>query len=374
MACMPHAPRLLLAALAVCAAAPSAAAAADATYHVKIAASGVWEEHERHDHGSGDVLTEDYRLGWAYVTEYDDVVFRDGRLASVGDVAIQKGSVAVETATQTDTGGGSGTRTTTCVADDEGHPTFWGAPRLEQDPLAGLSTETLVFRPAEHLLLQLACDDDTHVGIDLTRPPLLGNEPEMGTGPVDVNLAIPREAIGRAHYEELVTPADAQVTPERCPGNDGLGVLSCKLTWDAHVTMDRTDGGGHGTTTTGGGPVDVPVPPAPAPATTTRTPTTPTTPSTPPKASAPKVTGGRLAADRRHVKLTVACPAGAPCTGTAKVKGMDKPLAFSVAAGRRKTVTLKLRKAARRGTKVAVSVAVTPKGGVTARRTLTVAA
>src|SRR5687767_13181570 len=78
-------PRLSLpVALLATAALASSASAKEVTYSVEATASGTWELHDvraEFDWWSA----EDYSVKWSYSAEYQDVVFRDGKLVSAGE-------------------------------------------------------------------------------------------------------------------------------------------------------------------------------------------------------------------------------------------------------------------------------------------------
>jgi hypothetical protein len=380
------APRLIAGAalaLTAIAAAPAAASAAipdppkQVAYDVETSALGSYKLHDRLDDGFGNVTDETYNLDFSYTAGYQDVVFKEGRMQSVGVKPIQDVGLNVYDATIHEAWAGGGSRTLNCKPDAQ--ISTYGEGLIGPHPIVGIGTENLAWRPAEHLTVLLQCDDDTtgdptRRSIDLASP---GNQAQadLGLGPLDLNWDVPYEALGKDYIEHLVAPYDGQTTGKNCPGLTDDRTVTCELQWSGKVVMRKVQPEGGGATGAGGGTGTVITPPA----TGQGTPQPPATPPVVPPAKpgttvpsstpAPGVSRARVARDRRHVTFTVTCPKGAACRGTATPKG-GKAVRFSLPAGRSKAITVTLPRALRRGATATVSVAVTPKGGKPLRRTL----
>lgn len=238
----------------------------------------------------------------------------------------------------------------------------------------------LVWRPAEHLNVRLAChhpDLIWHTGWELTQP---GGEEQkpIGQGPIDLRWDIPYEVLWMDHFEQLVAQEPFQKDVTMCPGFLYDKTVDCTLEWSGKVVMDRVRDGDVPVQEDDGSDADVvidvppPAPPAPTPAPPVAAPGPVAAPPASTPAPAPRAGGLRLARDRRHVTFTATCPGPAACAGTATAKGA-KAKRFTIRAGARRTITVTLPKAVRRGgPKTTVTVTLAPKGGAAVRTLLKV--
>lgn len=362
----------LLATATVPAAAQALPAPHRVAFDVQTSATGSMKVHyHRQDPSSLEMVDETYKIDFSYESDYQDVTIVDGRLADTGVRPIQNGVVHVLDATVVERYANGDGATYDC---DDPEIVFRGEGQIANDDFSSDVSTRLMWRPAEQMNIGMACHSPNllwHTGWDLTQP---GGEEQkpIGQGPVDLHWDIPYEVLWMDHYEQLVEQEPFQKDMTMCPGFAYDKTVDCVLEWSGKVTMDRVRDGDVPVGEDDGSDADVvidvpaPVPPAPgSPPVSNPAPPAPAPPASTPR-PAPKATGGRLARDRRHVTFTVACPTGAPCSGTARAEGA-KAKRFVVAAGARKTITLTLAKAARRGTRVTVSVALTPKGGRTTK-------
>lgn len=165
-----HRPRLLAAGAALAAtlaiAGPSAAAVPkDVTYHVTTEMTGTWEHHWARDSTSAWARFEDYKLGFTVKAYYQDVAFHDGLLKSVDLKPIQDATVDV-TLAKMQYIDPIGTELFDCDQNEE--ISAIGDARLESDPVVGIETANLLFRPARTLAVLMDCGmEDEHRGVDL---------------------------------------------------------------------------------------------------------------------------------------------------------------------------------------------------------------
>jgi hypothetical protein len=376
-------PALLLA-LAATAAAPAAAQAIApphrVLFDVKTYAEGSMKVHYHREDPEGiEMQDETYNFDFAYEANYQDVQIVDGKFVDTGVRPIQDAMVNLHDATVIEKHVGGLSDVYGC---DNAEISFYGDAQIVNDDFSSDVSTPLVWRPGNSMGVLMDCHHPNlvwHQGWDLTKPGGEGPKP-IGQGPIDLRWDIPHEVLWMDHFEQLVAQEPFQKDVEMCPGFADDKTVTCALVWTGHVVMDRVRDGDVPVEEDedGGSDVVIEVPP---PGSQTPTPTTPSGPAAPaPPAPAPPVTtptpkatasGARLARDRRHVRFTVTCPGKAPCAGTASAKGA-KAKRFTVAAGARKTITLTLAKAARRGARTTVTVAVTPKGGATTRTLLKV--
>jgi hypothetical protein len=383
-------PALLLA-LAATAALPTAAQAIApphrVLFDVRTYGEGTMKVHyHREDPGSFELVDETYNFDFAYESDYQDVQIVDGKLVDTGVRPIQDGMVNLHDATIIERHVGGQGDTYTC---DGAEMDFRGDGQIDNDDFGSDVSTPLVWRPGEHVNVGMACHSPNgfwHQGWDLTLPGRETYKP-LGQGPIDLRWDIPYEVLWMDHFEQLVEQEPFQKDLEMCPAWYEDKTVTCSLEWSGKVVMDRVrdddvpveedDGSDSdvvidvpppGSPTPGApsGPTAPAAPAPPAGAPPVATPTPAPTPKAKPKA---KASGARLARDRRHVRFTATCPGAAPCAGTASAKGA-KAKRFTVKAGGRRTITLTLGKAVRRGKRAAVTVALTPKGGTTTRTTL----
>jgi hypothetical protein len=244
-----------------------------------------------------------------------------------------------------------------------------------------------VFRPGEHFEVMFACPmsdhpgDASHPSFDLLQAGVgTGVVPEVGSGPLDLNYAMPPEAVGMGYVEHIVRPEAWQTDAQACPGR-GEDTIGCKLDWEARVVMRKTGEKGD----------PAPAPPKPAP--------TPDNdddllvPLVPPKPApeadddllVPLVPQGKASLNRRGdaASFSVGCPSGCSGTGTVQAGAgggahasavTRQRFRFTVAKGKTRRVSVKLtpavRRAVRRATGATVKITVTPKGGKPLRKTL----
>jgi hypothetical protein len=346
-------------------------------YDVDTAALGTLKVHQHEDDGT-NTYDEVFNLDFSYDASYQDVVFIDGDYAYIGDTPIQDAGLQLHEGEirQTWPGGGSAW---TCPP-GAAQLIIGGQGIIHNDDSHTTANATgVVWRPAESLFAELWCGPAGHEAqegttFDLIKAGGTGTAP-IGQGPIDMFWQIPHEALGADHLEHNVEQEPWQTAITACPAfSNEQRTAQCELRWSGKVVMDRVREGG-GTPDPGDDGddagdvvIDVPPPPAPVPA-----PPAPPGPASPPAPipappsstpTPPKVGPARLSRDRRRVTFTVTCPAAAPCSGKATAKGA-KPLRFTIRAGARRTVALSLAKAAKRGAKVSLSVAVTTPGATT---------
>jgi hypothetical protein len=370
----------LLPLVAATAALPAAAQAAAAppphraVFDVQTFAQGSMKVHYHQEDGSGELRDETYNFDFSYESDYQDVAIVDGRFAETGVRPIQTGALQLHDATVHEKWANGQSRTYAC---DDPDLTFYDDGQIANDDFSSDVSTPLVWRPASRMVVMLACDSGQsswHRQFDLVLPGGEGQKP-IGQGPVDLRWDIPYEVLRMDHFEQLVAQEPFQKDLEMCPGYLDDVTVECALEWSGKVIMDRVHGGGGG----GGVPVEdgngddvVVVPPPPGPAPAPPAPPVVTGPrTTPPVTSSltPAIGPARLSRDRRRIAFTVSCPTA--CSGTATAKAAKRPQRFALTAGARRTITLTLKKPARRGTRTTISVAVTPKaGGAATRKTL----
>lgn len=371
----------LLAALAVTAATPAAAQAVApphrVLFDVKTYAEGSMKVHyHREDPASPQMTDETYNFDFAYESDYQDVQIVDGKFVDTGVRPIQTGMVNLHDASIIERQVTGDSDTYAC---DDAEISFRGDGQIDNDDFGSDVSTPMVWRPGEHMNVGMACHAPGgvwHQGWDLTLPGRDTFKP-LGQGPIDLRWDVPHEVLWMDHFEQLVQQEPFQKDFEMCPGWYEDKTITCTLQWSGKVVMDRVrdadvpvdvDDGSDSDVVINvpppGGQTPGPVPPVTGPG--------PIANPTPPISTpTPKATGARLARDRKHVRFTVSCPGKVACAGTASVKGA-KAKRFTVKAGARKTITLTLRRAVKRGAKTAVSVALTPKGGKTTKTTLKV--
>jgi hypothetical protein len=367
----------LLPLLACAAALPAAAQAAPphrAVFDVQTFAQGSLKAHYHQEDPSGEMRDETYKFDFSYEADYQDVAIVDGRFTETGVRPIQTGAVQLHDATVIEKFSSGVSHTYVCTDPDL---TFYDDGQIANDDFSSDVSTPLVWRPASRMVVMVACGSGQaawHREFDLVLPGGEGQKP-IGQGPVDLRWDIPYEVLRMDHFEQLVAQEPFQKDIEMCPGYVEDETVECALEWSGKVIMDRVHGGGGGGVPVEDGNGDdvteVPPPPAPAPAPSPPAPPVATGPVTPPATSTPTPAIGpaRLSRDRRRITFTVRCPTA--CSGTATAKAASKPQRFALTAGARKTITLTLKKPARRGVKTTVSVAVTPKaGGATTKTTL----
>lgn len=372
-------PALLLA-LAATAAVPAAARAVApphrVLFDVRTYGEGTMKVHyHREDPASFELQDETYNFDFAYESDYQDVAIVDGKLVDTGVRPIQDGMVNLHDATIVERHVGGQGDTYTC---DGAEMSFSGDGQIANDDFGSDVSTPLVWRPGEHVGVGMACHSPGgvwHQGWDLTQ----GGEQQqwpLGQGPIDLRWDIPYEVLWMDHFEQIVAQEPFQKDVEMCPGFAYDKTVTCELEWSGKVVMDRVRDGDVPIDEHDGSDDDVVIdvpPPGPQTPATPAPPVVvdPAPPASGPRAGtpSPRATGARLARDRRHVRFTVTCPGAAPCSGTASAKGA-KAKRFTVKAGGRRTITLTLGKAVRRGAKATVTVALTPKGGKTARTRL----
>lgn len=385
---MPRRPPLLLTvALATAAAATALPAAAQAVapphsvlFDVKTYAEGTMKVHyHREDPDAFEMQDETYNFDFAYESDYQDVRIVDGKLADTGVRPIQDGMVNLHDATIVEKHVGGLSDLYNC---DNPEIRFRGDGQIADDDFGSDVSTPLVWRPADTVGVLMDCHAPYglwHQGWDLTQPGGEAQKP-IGQGPIDLRWDIPYEVLWMDHFEQLVAQEPFQKDVEMCPGFAYDKTVTCTLEWSGHVVMDRVRDGDVPVEEDDGSDSDVvidvprtpagPQPPAGPPAPPVVADAGHPATSTPKPTHGPQATGARLARDRRHVTFTVVCPGRASCSGTASVKGAAKAQRFTVKAGTRKTITLTLRKAVKRGAKASVTVALTPKGGTTTRTLL----
>lgn len=375
-------PALLLA-LAATAAVPTAAHAIApphrVLFDVKTYGEGTMKVHyHRQDPVTPQMTDETYNFDFAYESDYQDVQIVDGRFVDTGVRPIQDGMVNLHDASIIDRQVTGDADTYSC---DDAEMVLHGEGQIDNDYLPSQSSTPLLWRPAEHVNVGVACHGPSgvwHQGWDLTLPGRDTYKP-LGFGPIDLSWDVPHEVLWMDHFEQNVAQASSQKSFEMCPGWYEDKTVSCTLEWSGKVVMDRVRDGDVPVEEDDGSDSDVviDVPATPPAGPPTPAPTPPVVadggpPSAPPVTTpTPKATGARLARDRRHVSFTVACPGPTACSGTATAKGA-KAQRFTVKAGARKKITLTLGQAVRRGAKATVTVALTPKGGKTSRTLLKV--
>jgi hypothetical protein len=374
-------PALLLALAASAAALPAAAQAVApphrVLFDVQTYAEGTMKVHyHREDPSSLEMQDETYKFDFAYESDYQDVRIVDGKFVDTGVRPIQDGMVNLHDAHIIERHVGGEGDDYTC---GDAELRFRGDGLIVNDDFGSDVSTPLVWRPADTMSVLMACDRGDivwHQGWDLTQAGEQQQKP-IGQGPIDLRWDIPYEVLWMDHFEQNVAQEPFQKDIEMCPGFAYDKTVDCTFEWSGKVMMDRVRDGDVPVEEDDGSDadvvIDVPAPPA--------GPQTPATPAPPVVADAapapaplvttptPKATGARLARDRRHVTFTVSCPGAAPCAGRASAKGA-KAKRFAVKAGARKTITLTLGKAVRRGAKATITVALTPKGGKTTRTLL----
>jgi hypothetical protein len=393
--------RTIIAATAIAAAlGPAATAHAtlpgegkDIAYDVKVEGSGKYTYSERagtDDSWSGD----DVALRFTYTGEISDgVVFRNAKpLDTTGD------DIPTLTADGTYTQTGSGGDTEVCERDTGWTPAggqMRVADQSDDDLLVPLDGQThLWVRPLEHFDVEFVCDGGaSHPGASLVEAPFdddyddEGNV-KLGHNPFDIDMMLPRDIIGMGVIQQL--DPHKEIDGVRCPGYINDQTTACHLEWSAKVTLTKLWEKPIETTTQQTTPA-----PAPAPRPDTRNPDDdllvplgPPTPRPDPDDDLLVPLGPRpdakLSADASKATFSVGCTAA--CSGTASLTAapggaghaaaVARPLArtaFTLRAGKSKTITLKLSRAARRkvrragGAKVVVRVR---SGRRTATRTL----
>jgi hypothetical protein len=352
---------------------PAAAHAAtpphNAVFDVRTSATGTMKVHYHREDNSGEMQDETYNFDFSYESDYQDVRFVDGKFVDTGVRPIQDAEITLHDAFVVERWSSGLGDSYSCVDPDI---TMFGDGEIANDDFGSDVSVPMVWRPAERVGVLLHCHQGSpaawHQGWDLTQPGEQVQKP-IGQGPIDLRWDIPYEVLRMDHFEQLVEQEPFQKDLEMCPGFHEDKTVTCELTWSGKVIMDRVHEGGGG-----GGPIPVedgngddvivvapPAPPAPAPA-PPQPPAPPVVASGPGSTPTPTVGGARISRDRKRIAFTVACPAGGkPCSGTAAATGGRRTERFTIKPGARKTVTVALRKAARRGAKTTVRVTV---GGV----------
>lgn len=218
----------------------AAPAGADETvrYRIGMSTAGTWTETVRADLAEGDpdhdgteeIQARDSEIRFALTATMRDVPLVHGRIAEPHyDVADSSLTQDVVRSTYTDWYGTSGTCAPQSSAASGGGTLGSVGPGL-------------VLRPSSDAVLVLECTDPYvkwSFAVDLLRVAAVNAVPDLGEAPIDAAFTIPDGRFGDAHIELPVAASAAQKAYERCPREDPGHTVACPFDWKGIVVLDR---------------------------------------------------------------------------------------------------------------------------------------